>query len=327
MDAMADVKISREDLKRLRTQRIMPNLIKIPLFVGIMVLLTWAAWTTDSGLLRWSAYIGLGYLWMGIVTFMHDATHNTLFEKKWENWVFGIIAMIPLMASFISFKEDHMDHHRYNRSYKDPDAFTMGKRRIADFIAFYGYIVAGAVLSFVHFNFIYPIQRFNRRKWAIHLFETFLKVVCYWALIVWAQKNGVLAKTLEVWLVPVLFFALFNSMRFIAEHYETPWNEGQLLGSRTVTSNPVHSFFWNNINWHIGHHVYPAIPWYNLIELHNLMKPGLEARGAIIDKSYLGVFLRALVRGPETEERLQKILEKRRARAAGVVQTTAAGRA
>jgi fatty acid desaturase len=316
---VSDVKISREDLKRLRKLRIFPNLFKIPLFVSIMGLLTWLAWTTESGLIRWTAYIGLGYLWMGMVTFMHDATHNTLFAGKWANWTFGILAIIPLMASYISFKEDHMDHHRYNRSYRDPDAFTMGKRGGADFIAFYAYIVAGAVLSFVHFNLIYPIQRFNRRKWSIHLSEILLKTACYWALIAWAQKNGVLVNTLEVWLIPVFFFSLFNSMRFIAEHYETPWNQGQLLGSRTVTSNPLHSFFWNNINWHIGHHVYPAVPWYKLVELHNMMKPGLEERGAIIDKSYLAVFFKALVRGPETEDRLKTALEKRTATAGSPV--------
>ncbi len=305
--------ISREDLERLKTFRILPNLIKIPLFLGSMIVLTWLAWTTDSSLLKWSAYLALGYLWMSMVTFMHDATHNTLFAKPWKNWAFGIISMIPLMASFISFKEDHMEHHRYNRSPKDPDAFTMGKRRILDFVAFYGYIVAGALLSFVHFNFIYPVQRFNARKWTIHLCETLLMIVCYWLLLAWAQKHGVLGKTLEVWLVPVYIFALFNSVRFIAEHYETPWNKGQLVGSRTITSNSLHSFFWNNINWHIGHHIYPTVPWYNLIELHKLMKPAIAAEGAIVEKSYTGVFLRALVRGPESEQRLQGILRKRQA--------------
>jgi fatty acid desaturase len=308
--------ISREDLNRLKTFRILPNLIKMPLFFGLMVLLTWVAWNTESSVIKWAAYLSLGYLWMSIVTFMHDATHNTLFEKPWKNWAFGIISMIPLMASFISFREDHMEHHRYNRSPADPDAFTMGKRGVLDFVAFYGYIVAGALLSFVHFNFIYPIQRFNGRKWAIHLFETALKITCYWALLAWAHQHGVLGKTLEVWLVPVYIFAVFNSIRFIAEHYETPWNQGQLVGSRTVTSNPLHSFFWNNINWHIGHHIYPTVPWYNLIELHKLMKPAIEAEGAIVEKSYTGVFLRALLRGPESEERLARVLEKRHAAAA-----------
>jgi len=147
--------ISREELQRLKQLRVLPNLIKMPLFFGGMVLLTWLAWITDSNLIKWSAYVALGYLWMGIVTFMHDATHNVLFKDSWKNWVFGIIAMIPLFASFVAFKEDHMEHHRYNRSPKDPDAFTMGKRSVVDFIVFYAYIVAGAVLSFVHFNLIY----------------------------------------------------------------------------------------------------------------------------------------------------------------------------
>ena len=130
----------------------------------------------------------------------------------------------------------------------------------------------------------------------------------------WAIDNGVLAKTLELWLIPVYIFTLFNSVRFIAEHYGTPWNEGQLSGSRTTISNPVNRFFWNNINWHIGHHVYPAVPWYNLVELHRLMEPAIKAKGAIVDKSYTGVFLKALVGGPETEERLAAALKERRDR-------------
>jgi fatty acid desaturase len=270
------------------------------------------AWTTDSSLVKWAAYIGLGYMWMGMVTFMHDCTHNTLFKQKCANWAFGIVCMIPLMVSFVSFKEDHLEHHRYNRSYEDPDAFTMGKRGVLDFVLFYAYIVAGAVLSFLHFNLLYPIKRFGPKEWSIHLFETALKIACCWALIAWASNNGVLAKTLEVWLIPVYIFSVFNSIRFIAEHYETPWNEGQLVGSRTITSNPVHSFFWNNINWHIGHHVYPAIPWYNLVKLHKLMEPTIEAKSAIVDKSYLAVFFKALLHGPETEGRTKAAIEKRR---------------
>ncbi len=311
MTAITDKPLSREDINRLKASRVLPNLTKIPLFIGIMVFSTWVAWTTDSSLVKWAAYVGIGYMWMGMVTFMHEGTHNTLFKEKWANWAFGIICMVPLMVSFISFKEDHLEHHRYNRSYKDPDAFTMGKRGILDFVLFYTYIVAGAVLSLLHFNLIYPVQRFNLKQWAIHLFETVLKIASYWAIVTWAINHDLLAKTLEVWLIPVFFFSLFNSVRFISEHYETPWNEGQLVGSRTITSNPVHSFFWNNINWHIGHHVYPSIPWYNLVELHKLMEPTIKAKGAIVEKSYTAVFIRALLRGPETEERLKAVLKDR----------------
>ena len=313
MSSPAKPRIARDDLARLRVFRTLPNLTKIPLFVALMVALTWLAWFTPSTVLRWSAYIALGYLWMGMVTFMHDATHDVLFRNRTAGWLFGIVTMIPIFASFVAFKEDHLEHHRYNRSPRDPDAFTMGKRGALDFLLFYAYAVAGAVLSFVHFNFIYPLKRFNARQWSIHLFETVLKVAVYWWLIDSALRHGVLDKALAVWLWPIFFFSLFNSMRFIAEHYGTRWDAGPMAGTRTVISNPVHAFFWNNINLHIGHHVYPGVPWYNLGELHRLLEPQIAASGALVDKSYLAVYLNALWGGPESAPRLARSLARRAA--------------
>src|SRR3546814_9637197 len=88
--------------------------------------------------------------------------------------------MIPIFASFIAFKTDHLEHHRYNRSPRDPDAFMMGRRRLPDFLVFYAYLAIGGVPSLIHFNFISPLTRFTRRQWAIHLFETALKAAVYW---------------------------------------------------------------------------------------------------------------------------------------------------
>lgn len=313
MPSQAKPRITPDELKRLRAFRPLPNLTKIPLFVALMVVLIWLAWITPSTALRWSAYVALGYLWMSMVTFMHDATHDVLFENRTLGWAFGIVTMIPIFASFVAFKEDHLEHHRYNRSPRDPDAFTMGKRGPLDFLLFYSYALAGAVLSFVHFNLLYPLKRFNRRQWGIHLFETALKVSVYWLVLDAARRHGVLGKTLELWLWPIFFFSLFNSMRFIAEHYGTPWDAGPMAGTRTVTSNPVHAFFWNNINLHIGHHVYPSVPWYNLGELHALLESQIAGSGALVDKSYLAVYFNALCGGPETAPRLARALAARAA--------------
>lgn len=292
-------RISRADLTRLRTLRVLPNLLKLPLFVALMVLLGWSAWATGSIAVRWFDYIAIGYLWMSMVTFMHDATHNAMFASRALNLGFGIVMMIPIFASFIAFKTDHLEHHRYNRSPRDPDAFMMGRRRSSDFLLFYSYLAFGGVLSFVHFNLIYPFTRFNRRQWAIHLFETALKAAVYWLVFACAQRHGELGRALALWLWPIFFFSLFNSMRFVAEHYGTPWDVGSMAGTRTVISNPVHSFFWNNINWHIGHHVYPTVPWYNLIELHGLLETQIAASGARVDPGYLRIYFNALRCGPE----------------------------
>src|SRR5689334_8574462 len=186
--------IARSDLDRLRTFRVLPNLTKIPLFVGLMVGLTYLAWIADDWRLQWAAYIGIGYLWMGMVTFMHDALHHTLFKSRAANWVFGILCMLPIFATFVGFREDHIEHHRHNRSPKDPDAFTMGRRRFVDFLVFYAYALMGGVLSFLHFNFIYPFQKFKAREWAIQIGETALKVAVYWMVLAYAAEHDVLGK-------------------------------------------------------------------------------------------------------------------------------------
>jgi fatty acid desaturase len=113
----------------------------------------------------------MGYLWMSVVTFMHDCVHGVLFKASWKNWAFGIFSTIPIIITFVSFREDHLDHHRYNRSARDPDAFTMGKRSALDFLLFYAYIVIGGVLTIIQFSVIYPLQKFDRRESLIHGFE------------------------------------------------------------------------------------------------------------------------------------------------------------
>jgi len=211
-------RLSRADLTRLTTPRILPNLIKIPLYLGLMIGAGVLTWTTDSAIVDWTMYVLLGYLWMSIVTFMHDATHHTLFHRRWLNAAFGIVAMIPVGVSFVAFRKDHLEHHRHNRSPRDPDAFTMGRRGAGDMVLFYAYMVAGALLSFLHFNVLYPIRSLERREWGMHLFETALKVAAGLTLVYWALANDTLGKTLALWLIPIFIFSLFNSMRFIAEH-------------------------------------------------------------------------------------------------------------
>jgi fatty acid desaturase len=287
--------------------------LKIPLFYALLIGCGVVAWNTQHALLEWTAYACMGYLWMGIVTFMHDCTHQVLFKKKWKNWAFGIFSTLPIFVTFIAFKEDHLEHHKNNRSPKDPDAFTMGKRGIGDFVLFYAYMLIGVLLTVIQFNFIYPLQQFRGTRLWIHLGELTARVVLYSGLILWTQHLGVLDKFLTVWLIPAGFFSLLNSVRFVAEHYGTPWDAGQLQGTRAIISNPVNRFFWNNINYHIGHHVYPAVPWYNLEMLHEAMLPSIEREGAVVDKGYLRVFTQACMNGPETIERNNAKLALRRA--------------
>lgn len=110
-----------------------------------------------------------------------------------------------------------------------------------------------------------------------------------------------------LWILPVyLFTYLPNLIRAFVEHSH-PENDDKADEHRLITflSNPIERLFLSpmNMNYHIGHHLWPSIPYYNLPrtdrELRALPKEqlaGLEWRG-----SYLGYMWRYYVALPLEE--------------------------
>lgn len=47
------------------------------------------------------------------------------------------------------------------------------------------------------------------------------------------------------------------------------------LNTRTCYINPVSAFIYWNMHYHIEHHMFPMVPYYNLPELHEALKPQL----------------------------------------------------
>ena len=44
------------------------------------------------------------------------------------------------------------------------------------------------------------------------------------------------------------------------------------LNTRSVSLDPITEFLYWHMNWHIEHHMFPGVPFYNLKKLHNFLK-------------------------------------------------------
>ena len=62
------------------------------------------------------------------------------------------------------------------------------------------------------------------------------------------------------------------------------------LNTRTVYMNPVSRFLYLNMNYHLEHHMYPAIPYRNLPQLHALIGDDLPAPHPNIAAAYADIF-------------------------------------
>ncbi len=75
------------------------------------------------------------------------------------------------------------------------------------------------------------------------------------------------------------------------------------LNTRTVYINPVFRFLYLNMNYHVEHHIFPTVPYYNLPALHREIKAYLPPPRPSMFAAYREVFhaLRELRRDPAWE--------------------------
>ena len=75
---------------------------------------------------------------------------------------------------------------------------------------------------------------------------------------------------------PRLYGAWHFNMTGLLQHGGLDENVDDFrLNTRTVYMNPISRFIYLNMNYHLEHHMFPAVPYYNLPALHELLKHDL----------------------------------------------------
>ena len=296
-----------EDLSpELRTQ--IRSLYGIRPLANSILLLHPAAWISSIAIMqRWPeewpiriagiVVIAISVQAMG--TLMHEALHGNLFRNTFlDRWV-GFALGVPTFFSASAYKVTHLNHHRHTRSEKDMDEFSYACRTRRQYIAlFYASFLVGSIL----YMFAVPVKayamasRINRRRIVA---EYSLMLLVYSIAVTFLFVIGHAEWLLWYWLGPISVAVILSNIRALSEHMGTLDEGDAMLKTRTVTSNRLVSFLMLNLNYHLEHHLFPAVPWYNLPKIHQLLKPMYESRGAVVRKSYAAFVLECFRRAPE----------------------------
>ncbi len=254
--------------------------LKVLAFMGIWVGAGWLA--VHCGLpVRLACYVLIGATLQGLVILMHDGVHRIMFRHRLLNRWVAFLCGLPALLSVTAYRVGHLPHHRYERTARDPDELenlTRNPRILAGLLCLT--LLAGELYGLYRVG---PINAWRGRpdeRRAILLeygiiIAAFVAVV---ALVPW----GVL---LQVWVLPALVARQLTNVRTVAEHALTG-HGSRFAATRTVVSNRFVSFFMCNLNYHVVHHLYPAVPWYNLPALHALLADEQVKAGAQVYPSY-----------------------------------------
>jgi fatty acid desaturase len=281
------------DLHRLRPAW---NLVAI-LFAALWACMLWLMTAFPIWAVRIPGYVVIGMLIHAMAILMHEGIHGSLFRNRALDRGFGFVLGAPALFSATAYRVTHLNHHRYNRTAQDPDEFTnVSKHRWIVVFLFYAWGVVGIVVYVFHVPIMALLRGTPRQRLAI-LLEYVLLAMVYAAVILGALHFGRFSIVLHGWIIPLFFANLFGNFRGWAEHMMTRPGH-PLIQTRTVTSNAFVSFFMCNLNYHLEHHLFPAMPWYHLPRLHRLLQDDYRQAGSVMYRSYSRFVWDAVRTGP-----------------------------
>ena len=305
------------DLPRDLGMRVRELHVKVPAWNLVCVLypLAWCVtaatveWVSAGrvGILRWVIRVAgmmlIGMFIQAIGILMHEALHGNLFQSarlnRWATFAFGV----PAFFSGTAYKVAHLNHHRQTRTKRDQDEISNLCKTPAQYRAiFYALFFAA---TFMYLFTVLPRTAIQigtyRERCAIALEYTAIVMICS-GVIIWGAGAGHANWLLWYWILPVQVAMFLSNIRGLSEHLCTSMAH-VLEKTRTVRSNGLVSFLMLNLNYHLEHHLFPGVPWYNLPKVHKELQPLYAGARPFVERSYTRYALKALFRGPFHEIR------------------------
>lgn len=243
-----------------------------------------------------------GFALFNCTVLLHEVVHRAVLRDHSDrvNRLIGILYAIPSGISATQFTKWHLDHHANLGSYEDdPKRHYLSPKRNE---RWYKLLYFTPALFPIYFRAArleassYPADLQKRialeRTLTIGFHLSLLSAVIYFAGFDVAWKT---------YLVPYFFvFPVAFALNRLGQHYDID-PEDPAKWSTLVRG----SWFWDVVylasNYHLEHHYFPGVPFYNLPRLQRLLIPFYEKRG-FVSRGYGELVWRYLVlnRKPHT---------------------------
>ena len=206
-------------------------------------------------------------------TVIHDASHNSGHSNLIVNAVLGHTSALMLGFAFPVFTRVHLQHHaNVNDPDNDPDHF----------------VSTGGPLWMIAARFFYhEIFFFKRRLWRKYeLLEWFLSRLFIVTLVIVGIQYDFINYIMNFWFVPALVVGIALGLFFDYLPHR-PFKERDRWKNARVYPGAVLNLLILGQNYHLVHHLWPSIPWYNYQPAYYAMKPLLDHKGC---EQSLGLF-------------------------------------
>jgi fatty acid desaturase len=235
--------------------------------------------------------IVIGSRMHALAVLMHDATHYRASSNRRINEFTGEVLALLVSITMQGYRNTHFAHHRELNTENDPDwirklgapefSFPKSPRAIILMLSQY----ALGLKSYGEAKKIKKMKNMGNISTRLKI----LRAAFILLIIASAILFGFWKQLILYWPIPlVTSFMFFLQIRSVAEHFAVEYQH-MLNHTRTVVAP-----FWerwlfapHGVNYHLEHHLYPSVPFFQLPRLHRyLMTKDEFARSAHITKGY-----------------------------------------
>ncbi|GLR46109.1 fatty acid desaturase [Mesorhizobium amorphae] len=275
------------DIKRKELKQLMQRQDRRPLANYLL----WLALLVGTGVL---AFMTLG-TWWAVPAFLiygtiysssdprsHDLGHGATFKSRWLNSIFCNLCLFMTLKEPIDWRWRHTRHHTDTIHVGlDPEILVTRPadllRVAADF--FFLMQAKGELKSIITHAFGVvshdALHYVPKSEWRKMFWSSRFYLACIVGVIAWCIAAGTIVPLLFIW-GPRFYANWLNYFGFLSQHAGLAEDShDHRLNTRTFTMNPAFEFLYANLNYHIEHHVYPSIPYYNLPVLHRMIRDEL----------------------------------------------------
>ncbi|MFN0314931.1 MAG: fatty acid desaturase family protein [Burkholderiales bacterium] len=257
--------------------------------ISLAAVISVASWLWTPWILI-PAVLLIGTLQHALFILAHDAAHYRLYESRWWNDAIGCSLGIAGGISMRTYRVIHRLHHNHLYGPQDPDVALHGgyprgrayllKKLAKDLLGLtawknYSYFFGNPAINAETGESRRPLNDTSQRLRTQARQDRWVVVFVHAAMLAAAFLGGFLVPYLVLWLLPMLtVLQAILRLRAICEHGAVSDTTTPLKSART---NQAPWFirsllFPHHVNYHLDHHLYPAVPHYNLPGLHRALQ-------------------------------------------------------
>jgi fatty acid desaturase len=241
---------------------------------------SWAAWRFPQPWIWIPAALVSGWTVFNFTVLLHEAVHHAIFNGPHPRGdrILGILYAVPSGLSALQFTRWHLTHHaELGDAEADPKRHYLSPRINKPWFKILYFTPALFPIYFraaAKENASYPPEL--RRRIAIERLATIAFHLAVMAGLFWVGGAAVLAR---VYLVPVfLVFPIAFALNRLGQHYAIDPTDPAKWGS-VLRPSRFWDFWYLFSAYHLEHHYFTGVPFYNLRRLHFALRPFFDSIG------------------------------------------------